>query len=274
VLLADRHTTDARSWIVTRRSKVLIGVVSTVALLVVGGGVAFLALRDSGPDAATSEGAVAVLDNRQAESDPGGAQPEPQPEPQTADGVWDVDSSVGVAEYPFDDRSYVGYRVDEELAGIGGNTVVGRTPVVDGSLTITGTQIADVSVVADVRQLESDSSGRDSSLQDQALETNTFPEASFRLTTSIELGSIPADGVTIAVDATGELSLHGVTRPVTVPLEATMVGDTIAVVGRASIAFADYDIEAPTAALVVSVEEIGELELQLFFTRAGTASAG
>jgi polyisoprenoid-binding protein YceI len=264
----------------TRRGKIAAAIIFVAVLVVVAAAVGFLVLRDDGPDAATTDDAVAVLEDRQTDAHPedasvGAPSAETTPvESQPVDGVWNVDTSIGTTEYPFDDRSYVGYRVQEELASIGGNTVVGRTPGVDGALTIAGTQITEVRLVADFEQLRSDSSDRDSSLRDQALETNTFPEASFVLTTPIELDSIPADGETITTDATGDLTLHGVTNTVTIPLEATLVGDTIAVVGRAPVAFADYDIDAPTAALVVSIDDVGELELQLFFARAGITSAG
>jgi len=126
-----------------------------------------------------------------------------------------------------------------------------------------------VDILADFTRLESDSSGRDSALRTQALETAAFPEATFVSTGPVDLGEVPANGDTITVDAIGELSLHGVNNIITVPLEATLVGDTIVVVGRASVAFADFDIATPTAAIVVSVEDVGELEFQLFFTRSG-----
>jgi polyisoprenoid-binding protein YceI len=258
---------------VTGRSKTLIGAgagagaIAVVAVVVFVGW--FFLLRDSGPDAATSSNAVASLDAATGSLAPTDTI---EAEPVSVDGVWSVDTDIGSAEYPFDDRSFVGYRVTEELAGIGGNTVVGRTVGVTGRVEIAGAQILAVDIVADFTRLESDSSGRDSALRTQSLETATFPEATFELTEPVELGAVPSDGETITVDATGELTLRDVTNTVTVPLEATLVGDTIVIVGRASVAFADFDITAPTAALVVSVEEVGELEFQLFLTRSDGAA--
>ncbi len=253
----------------SRRARAAAAIISVAVFGVVAAAAGFFLLRNDGPDAATSDDAVAVLSDRRTPSE----QPATTGEPPTVDGTWEVDASSGSTDYPFDDRSYVGYRVQEELAGIGGNTVVGRTPAVSGSLSIADTQITDVRITADFGQLVSDSSGRDSTLRTTALETTAFPEASFELNSPIELGSIPADGETIAVEATGELALHGVTNTVTVALEATLVGDRIAVVGRAPVTFADYDIDSPTAALVVSIDDVGELELQLFFARPGTRPA-
>ena len=51
------------------------------------------------------------------------------------------------------------------------------------------------------------------------------------------------------------------------PLEARLEDGTIVVTGSIPILFADYDIEEPTAAVVLSIEDNGEMELQLFFTR-------
>src|SRR5688572_1627644 len=68
-----------------------------------------------------------------------------------------------------DGTSFVGYRVQEELAGIGATTAVGRTTAVAGSLTFDGEEITAVSIEADVSQLQSDQSRRDMALRQQAL---------------------------------------------------------------------------------------------------------
>ena len=55
------------------------------------------------------------------------------------DGGWKVDTALG----SFSDftSSFVGYRVQEQLASIGANTAVGRTPDVTGSFTISVTTV-------------------------------------------------------------------------------------------------------------------------------------
>lgn len=255
---------------VSGRTKAVLGASGLAAIAVAVFAVWFFLLRDDAPDAATSDAAIAALGESTA-SKPPGTTPDVSVAPASADGVWTVDTSIGTADYPFDDRSYVGYRVTEELASIGANTVVGRTPGVSGRLEIAGAQILAVDILADFTRLESDSNGRDSTLRTQSLETATFPEATFELTEPVDLGTVPISGETISVDAVGELTLRGVTNTITVPLEATLVGDTIVVVGRATVVFADFDIDTPTAALVVSVDDVGELEFQLFFTRSDGA---
>ena len=186
-------------------------------------------------------------------------------DPANLSGTWTVDPSIG----SFSDfsSSFVGYRVDETLAGNEANEAVGRTPDVSGTLELAGTTIASVEITANLVALESDDDRRDGQLRRQALETDAFPEATFRLTSPIELDTAPVDGESISATATGELTLHGVTKTVEIPIEARLSGDVVTVVGSIDIMFADYDIDQPTSFLVLSIEDHGTMELQLHFRR-------
>ncbi len=67
--------------------------------------------------------------------------------------------------------------------------------------------------------------------------------------------------------ATGDLTLHGVTRSVQVPLQASWDGASaisIATPAGIPIQMADYGIEPPDSGFV-SVDDNGEIELQLVF---------
>ncbi len=163
--------------------------------------------------------------------------------------------------------SFVGYRVAEELAGIGATTAVGRTTAVTGTLTFDGGQITDVDLDADVSQLQSDQSRRDMALRQQALETGKYPTASFELSSPIALSSIPAEGTPVSATATGVLTVHGVERTVTIPLQGQLSNSRVVVVGSTEIAFADYGIAQPRAAAVLSVADRATLEIQLAFER-------
>ena len=66
--------------------------------------------------------------------------------------------------------------------------------------------------------------------------------------------------------ATGDLTLHGVTKSVQVPLQARLSGSTIEVVGSVGIVFADYGITPPTSFIALSVDDHGTMELHLFLT--------
>lgn len=181
-------------------------------------------------------------------------------------GVWSVDTSIGEFNYEDSTGTFVGFRIAEELQGIGSTTAVGRTPTVSGTLDIDGTTVTAVTIEADMTSITTNDSRRNDKVW-SALETDTFPTGTFVLTEPIELGDAATSGEAVSVDAVGELTIHGVTLPVTIALDAQLVDDTIVVVGQTDIVFADYGVSVPTAAIIVSVEDHGVVELQLFFTR-------
>ncbi len=166
-----------------------------------------------------------------------------------------MDTSIGSFS-DFTD-SFVGYRVQEQLASIGANTAVGRTPKVSGSLTVTGTQVTAATITADLTALQSDDDRRDGQLARQGIQTSQFPTATFTLTSPIELGTVPADGQEISVTASGTLTLHGVTKDVQIPLTAKLSSDTIVITGSLPIVFADCGRSPPRCACSSRVRAIG-----------------
>lgn len=184
----------------------------------------------------------------------------------SAEGNWTVDTTSG----SLDDATstFAGYRIQEELGGVGANTAVGRTRDVAGTLTVDGTAITSLSVEVDMTTLASDDDRRDGQLRTRGLETDTFPTATFQLTEPIEFADAPAQGETVTTGAIGELTIHGVTREVTVPVEARWTDDQIEVVASLDIALADFEIEPPTGFLVLSVADQGTIELHLLFAKA------
>ena len=177
-----------------------------------------------------------------------------------------VDTSLGsFADFS---SSFVGYRVQEELASIGGNTAVGRTPDVSGTVTIEGMTVTAADITADLSTLKSDDDRRDNQLRRQAIETDRYPTATFSLTQPIELPAEAAQGEAVSVTATGDFTLHGVTKSVQIPLQARLESDRVILVGSLDITFADYGIEKPNSFLVLSVDDHGILELQLLLAEA------
>ena len=144
----------------------------------------------------------------------------------TLDGTWTIDRSIGSYDYAAQDfsGSWAGYRAQEELVGLGGTEAVGRTPDIDGSLTLAGNQLTGANLTVDLTTLASDESMRDGQLGHQGVETDQFPTATFVLTAPIDLGTIPAEGTSINVTATGDLTLHGQTKSVRIPLAAVQQG--------------------------------------------------
>lgn len=185
----------------------------------------------------------------------------------STDGTWTVDASIGEFSVTNTTGSFVGFRIDEELSTVGATTAIGRTPDVSGSITLDGARLTEATFTGDLTAIVSDQSRRDDNIQ-SALETSQFPEATFELAEPVDLGEVPAEGETVQVDARGELTIHGMTRQVTVPLQAQLTDGVIVVTGSTDIALSDYDVQAPTAPIVVSVADTATIEWQLFLTSA------
>jgi polyisoprenoid-binding protein YceI len=165
--------------------------------------------------------------------------------------------------------SFVGYRIEEQLAQVGANTAVGRTSTVEGELNFDGARVTALRVKADMRNLRSDDNRRDTYLRRDSLQTATFTEAVFTLADPIPVSVTPAEGATMSTTATGDLTVHGVTKRVQVPVEGKLSGGKLVVVGSTRVALADFGIAKPRAQLVLSVQDNAVIELSLVFAPAG-----
>jgi polyisoprenoid-binding protein YceI len=144
---------------------------------------------------------------------------------------------------------------------------VGRTSDVSGSLTIDGTTIAATEIEVDLTTVASDSSQRDNQFRNRIMETSTYPTATFSLASPITLEDVPDDLEEVTVQATGQLTLHGVTNTVTMDLAARRNGDAIEVTGSVPVAFADYGIDNPSFG-GISVGDSGTMEFAVVFARS------
>jgi polyisoprenoid-binding protein YceI len=211
---------------------------------------AVLARIDPGPSATTSTGAPPADD-----AEPAATTAAPAP----FAGTWTL-----VADAP----SSLGYRVEQILAGQGVSTVVGNTPGLQASLTVEGTTLTTGSLTADLSQLASDQVLRDRTLREAGLETNVYPSARFELTRPLDLAGLVAGGPVLRLVAEGNLELHGVTRPVSVPVDVQAGTGAVAITGAFQIALADFAIDKPHVSAVLSIGDTGIVEFQLYLSRA------
>jgi hypothetical protein len=240
------------------------------ALVVVLGAVA-LAVTFLGADTPDVVDAERALQQDRAEAPPADEVEEGPPAPSEApaadaadlDGRWIVDR-----DRPFDPAAgtgtFVGYRIDEELSGIGANTAVGRTPEVEGDIELVGTRLVSAEIVADLTALESDDSRRDNQVRRMLGERTA---ARFVLTDPVELGEIPPVGEVIELPARGTLAIGDVAHDVEVTLEAVVAERGLLVTGSTVIVLDDYDVEVPTVPIVLSAADDAVVEWQLFFVR-------
>ena len=161
--------------------------------------------------------------------------------------------------------SQLGYRVNEVLFGQR-KEAVGRTSQITGQLVIDGTNVTAVDLVADMTSVSSDQARRDAQFQGRIMNTAAYPTATFKLTQPISLATMPTDSTPVAGTATGVLTLHGTTKPVTFALKAKREGTTIAVNGTIPVTFADYGIPNPSFG-PVATDDHGVLEFLVVFAK-------
>lgn len=232
---------------------VLAGLVVGAAILVVGGTALYInVISDDAPaelslsqDAAAAQGAPAG--DPAADSVAGQAS--------DIEGTWVVT-----------EESVAGYRVDEILFGQH-KTVVGRTSEVTGEMTITGTKVEAASFTVDMASVTTDSDGRDGQYRSRIMDVATHPTSTFVLTEPIDFAPVPEEATSRSYTATGELTLRGTTKLVTMELETQRVGDQIEVVGQLPVVFADFGIPSPSIP-GISVEDNGVMEFSLKLDKA------
>jgi polyisoprenoid-binding protein YceI len=231
---------------------VVAGVV--VLLLALGGGYLLFASRNSGspPPAALEPAPSTTAGAATGTTRADGAA--------SADGTWQVKD---------DGSSFVGYRVNEQLAFLNGpNQAVGRTKAVTGTMKVAGDTVEAVRIQADLTQLTSDEDRRDNAIRQRGLESERFPTATLELAQPIRLGSTPTRGEAVRGTGRARLTVHGVTREVELPLTGRWSGSTIRVAGQFPVKLSDYQIEPPRFGPVVSIEDDATVDFNLVFERA------
>ena len=103
----------------------------------------------------------------------------------------------------------------------------------------------------------------------EGLQTDQFPTATFKLTAPVEIPAAAIAGTPSDVSLTGDLTLHGVTKNVTIPAKAQLVERRRPVAGSISFPLSDYSITAPNVGgFIVSIEDNGALEFAVNFTKS------
>ncbi len=261
-----------------------IAAIGLAVVVVIGGGL-FWYLRDDAPPAVSLEAATESVSSTTAVPDTtdtasGDAAPEGTDDSTAVSdttaatavtvelpGVWSVDTESGEFDFESATGTFAGFRINEKISEVGDATAVGRTGDVEGSIEIAGSTLSAATFTVDLSTLTTNDRGRDDKVQG-ALETDQFPSATFVLTQPVDLGADAAAGQPISVAAAGDLTIHGVTKAVVFPLEAQLVGSTIVIVGSLEISLADFSVVAPTAPIVLSVEDVAVVEFQLLLVKS------
>ena len=183
-------------------------------------------------------------------------------------------STPGAGTWTVAAGSQAGYRVREQLASLPApSDAVGRTSSITGTLALTQSAGNDTVTAAaftvDVSTLTSDRAQRDQRIHRQGLESDRYPKATFQLSSPIVLPSEAASGQTIHVSSQGALTIHGVTKMVTIPIDGLLSGSQIQLVGSISFPFSDFGMTPPNIGGFVSVQNTATMEFKLVLTRQG-----
>ena len=243
----------------SRRNRIVI-CVGVIAVLVIGGGLAFVLFGGSDGPAALSFGdATTTTTTTTTTASDAGASASSTPAGPTS-ALTTVDGSWVVT-----DRSQAGYRVlEDRLGGAANVEAVGRTNKVTGGFTVAGTTVSGISITVDVASITSNSGLRDGRFRDSIMNASQFPTATFTAA-DITLDAAPADGATLKVPATGKLTLRGQSQDVSTTLQVKRSGGEVQILGSIPVKFSDYGIETPSPP-GLSVRDNGTVEFLLVAT--------
>jgi len=131
------------------------------------------------------------------------------------------------------------------------NDAVGTTHSVQGSFKIkTGASplVAGMNITVDLRTLQSDSQRRDNYIQQNTLQTDTYPYATFISVSTQGLPTSYSDGQTVHFQLTGNLTMHGKTNKEVFDVQGKVVGNTITGTATSTIYMTDFGIQPPDLA--------------------------
>ena len=162
------------------------------------------------------------------------------------------------------------YRVREQLMHHDlPNDAVGKTTGITGTLTVAPNGSIDTSsskITIDVTSLKSDQERRDGYLQHRTLETAQYPNVVF-VPTSVSGAKLPLGPAEQSFDVTGNLTVHGVTRPTVWHVKARSSGNDVTGNGWTQFTFADVQLAQPHVPVLLSVADTIRLEYDFHLVR-------
>jgi len=243
------------------RTRILVVVGALVAVIAVAGGVGYV-YYFSGLRSAPAQLGLSATPTATTSPTTGSTA---TPTTTTLTGSWTVTSG-----------SIAGYRIKELFVGQASkHEAVARTSAVTGGLTVSGDsggyRVSSLTFTADLTSLHSVDSvaGRDVTQRDgivnRQLDVQQFPNATFTAASASVPGTISSQAVDVTV--TGKLTIHGVTKDVTVKTKAQLVGNKAEIAGNTSIVMTDYGVSPPPAPFV-TVDSTLLIEFDIFLTRS------
>jgi polyisoprenoid-binding protein YceI len=168
------------------------------------------------------------------------------------------------------------YRVKEQLAGLNfPDDAIGATESVTGSLVLApdgSINSAQSKLTIDLRTLKSDQDMRDGYVKNRTLETDKFPVAEFvpRRVQGLPspLPSPERASEQSGFQLVGDLTIHGVTKEVTLTGYATYSRDLVAGRATTTFTFSTFGLSKPQLARLLSVDDKIQLEIEFRMRRS------
>ena len=156
--------------------------------------------------------------------------------------------------------SMAGFR--SQLSVLGHMTsIVGHSTALIGSIHVVGGCVAAGSFRIDLASLRI--FGNSNAGLNRMIDTTRYPAATFTLNKPIALRANPRINVTYRAPATGSLTMHGISRPVTFAFTARYTGPALEAAGSIAVRFSDWNLKAP-----FGIQTAGAIEFTLRMSRA------
>jgi hypothetical protein len=242
------------------RRPALIAALAVLALI--GAGVLWFTGRET-PDAVDLDRAVADVAAVEASGQGDDGDASESEAVVDASGTWTVDTEVIAFDTITGSGTWVGYRIDEILAGRGAFTAVGRSPRVEGEVTIEGGRVLAAEIRADLQGLESDNGTRDGRVRPIFRDV----PVTFVLSEPFDFGTVPGEGERVTATTRGVLRIGDVERQMEFEVSGDVVGSRLVIAGSTLVVLADFGITVPGSSVVLSVSDEATIELQLYLSR-------
>lgn len=179
----------------------------------------------------------------------------------TAEPVPTRPAPAGVVTFVIDSaRTVARYSVDETFINDNNRlgTAVGRTSQVTGQIALNfddpaATEFGEFTV--DISTLQSDSRRRDDAIRREWLESASYPVATFVVRDVLGFPAAAQEGQTVQFKLLGDLTVRTETRAVTWEVTAKLEDDVLSGQATAFILLADFGVEPPSIAGILTVKD-------------------
>ena len=153
-----------------------------------------------------------------------------------------VNTSVSAQTVSVAPESVVVYEASDDS-----NRWQGRAPVERIELSLNPDDLRSSSLTVTLKPAEFDSGNfiRDTNARRTVFETNEYPEITFAAERVAADGNSLADGARKEVMVRGDLTMHGVTNEIRVPVTVSRDGVTLRATGEFTVLLSDYQMNRP-----------------------------